>query len=178
MPVDLHSSISSNAPYRAFPWYGVLLHVLPCTMSWDSLLTTSNMKHAAVCTSTYTYVHVHSGPWNGIWTVCTSMYKYVQVCTSMYLYNLLCTSMHWYMTILSLQKRLYTSTYSYIRVQTVCSRSKKVQTGLEPAIFCMLLAKRTPTLREYRPHHRIYALLSSMYIFLAIAICLCTWWLV
>ena len=66
--------------------------------------------------------------------------------------------------------------YQYVRVHTRTVRfvrvKKKVQTGLEPVIFCILLAERTPALREYRPQRRIYAVLSSMYIFLAIAICL------
>jgi hypothetical protein len=97
----------------------------------------------------------------------------------MYQYILVCTSTYWYVPVhtgLSSHKLFYeyvmnvqTSTYA---CSPFCTCSKKVQTGLEPAIFCILLAECTPALLEYKPERRIYAVLSSMYILLAIAICL------
>ena len=53
-----------------------------------------------------------------------------------------------------------TSIYQYVQVHTRTVRfvrvQKKVQTGLEPVIFCTFLAERTPALLEYRPQRRIH----------------------
>ena len=53
-----------------------------------------------------------------------------------------------------MHKRVYTSTYAYLRVQTVLYAFKMVQTGLEPAIFCILLAEVAPSLRGFGPERR------------------------
>ncbi len=44
-------------------------------------------------------------------------------------------------------KLVYTITYMYVRVQSVLFAFKKVQTGLEPSIFCIPIAEHTLTLR-------------------------------
>ncbi len=62
----IQGSISSNAPYHAFPWCGVLKFVLPCTMSltdlWWGIFPTLNKKHVPLCTSTYAY-HAEIATW-------------------------------------------------------------------------------------------------------------------
>ncbi len=43
-----------------------------------------------------------------------------------------------------------TGIYQYILVRTIhLKHNKKMQSGLEPAIFCILLPESTPTLRGY-----------------------------
>ena len=120
-------------------------------MSWSSLFTMCNMKHVPVCTSPYQYVPVHTEYWHDI----NSIYWYVLVhtgeCTNLYV-------------------PVRTRTYAYSQFSVL---SKKRQKGLEPAIFCILLAELTPTLWEYRPQRRIFDVLSSRYILPTMATCLC-----
>ena len=46
--------------------------------------------------------------------------------------------------------------YVYISIHTCTSLLKNGYKGLEPAIFCILLAEVTPALRGYTPQCRYY----------------------
>ena len=74
-------------------------------------------------TGTYWYVLVHTGMYQYI-TVCTHFIN-VQTCTCQY-------------------EHVHTSTYAYMQF---LSLFKKLQTGLEPANFCIPPAEFTPALQ-------------------------------
>ena len=95
-------------------------------MSWRPQNKAALETHVLVRTGSYSYVHV-----------CTGMYWYVLVHTSMYFINVqTCTCQY---------VNVHTGTYAYMPFLTF---SKKVQTGLEPAIFCVPRAEFTPALRS------------------------------
>ncbi len=62
-----------------------------------------------------------------------------------------------------LQFSVYTSTYVYRQFQT---DSKKMQTCLEPAIFCMLFAESIPSVRGLDLNAKLKAMKESMYIYI------------
>ena len=94
-----------------------------------------------VCTSTYLYILVHTDSYQSckryvLVLVCTSTYQYRQVQTSTDRYRQVHTGMYWLVLVC-------TSTYQEFL------DSKKVQTGFEPVIRCILFLYFTAALRVH-----------------------------
>ncbi len=68
-------------------------------------------------------------PYTGIYCFHNCTNAYIPVCTRIYAYRPFCYLLNF------------------------CMHAKKVQTGLKPAIFCILLAEVTPLLPRFRPEH-------------------------
>ncbi len=73
--------------------------------------------------------------------VYTITYKYRLVHTSTYQYIPVCTHTYWYILV-------HTSTFQFIPM--MIKVRKKMQTGFEPGIFCILFACIPTALHEYR----------------------------
>ncbi len=136
--------------YRAFGYF----IVLPCTVMYR---VTGNQGIGVLeirrNDGMYQYVLVHTSTYCFILTgecvywyiqVYTVTYKYIPVHTSTYQYIPACTRSYLYILV-------HTSTYQYIPVHTYPNQgSKKMQTGFEPVIFCILFACIPTALQGYR----------------------------
>jgi hypothetical protein len=142
------------------------------------ILYTWTSRYKDVQGSIYSNAVYLGFPWYGASRVCTSMYEYVRVCTSIYYamtilsqYILVCTSMYWYILLYDYFIIVRTSMYEFVLVHTSTAWDrfevsfKKMQTALEPNIFCILSTDHTTALQVcIFQHLDISALLSNVYI--------------
>ncbi len=115
---------------------GMYLYVLDRTSSyWYMLLHT----YRWMCVLVHTSIYCNSVTYKNI-PVHTSTYQYIPACTCTY-----------YFILFNGFVQVHTSTYRYISVHTWPDQgSKKMQTGFEPVIVCILFACITTALRGYR----------------------------